>query len=141
MYHILKRERVYLKMKILDKYVEKNINVDRGNLDKDDFYKSIITKVNKEITNLVKSENLIDVRTPSFLNTKLLIHKDKNLVELKERLKKIDLIDNIYVQEFNNEYIFLKIKYLGKIDKIIQLLKKEKIILQLIEDQWRLKII
>ena len=97
--------------------------------------------MNKEITNLVKSENLIDVRTPSFLNTKLLIRKDKNLVELKKRLKKIDLIDNIYVQEFNNEYIFLKIKYLGKIDKIIQLLKKEKIILQFIEDQWRLKII
>ncbi len=138
---ITKRERVYLKMKILDKYIEKNINVDRGNLDKEDFYKHIITKVNKEITNLVKSENLIDVRTPSFLNTKLLIHKDKNLVELKKRLKKIDLIDNIYVQEFNNEYIFLKIKYLGKIDKIIQLLKKEKIILQLIEEQWRLKII
>ncbi len=136
-----KGERVYLKMKILDKHVEKNINIGRGNLDKDDFYKSIITQVNKEITNLVKSENLIDVRTPSFLNTKLLISKDKNLVELKKRLKKIDLIDNIYVQEFNNEYIFLKIKYLGKIDKIIQLLKKEKIILQLTEDQWRLKII
>ena len=79
-----KGERVYLKMKILDKYVEKNINVDKGNLDKDDFYKSIITEVNKEITNLVKSENLIDVRTPSFLNTKLLIRKDKNLVELKK---------------------------------------------------------
>ena len=136
-----KKERVYLKMKILDKKVEKNINVNRGNLEKDDFYKSIIIKVNKEITNLVKSENLIDVRTPSFLNTKLLIRKDKNLVELKKRLKKIDLIDNIYVQEFNNEYIFLKIKYLGKIDKIIQLLKKEKIILKLIDDQWRLKII
>ena len=136
-----KGERVYLKMKILDKHVEKNINIGRGNLDKDDFYKSVITQVNKEITNLVKSENLIDVRTPSFLNTKLLISKDKNLVELKKRLKKIDLIDNIYVQEFNNEYIFLKIKYLGKIDKIIQLLKKEKIILQLTGDQWRLEII
>ena len=128
-------------MKILDKYVEKNININKKNLNEEDFYKSIIVKVNKEITNLVKSENLIDVRTPSFLNTKLLIRKDKNLVELKERLKQIDLIDNIYVQEFNNEYIFLKIKYLGKIDKIIQLLKKENIILQLIEDQWRLKII
>ena len=136
-----KKERVYIKIKILDKYVEKNINVNSGNLDKEDLYKNIIAKVNKEITNLVKYENLIDVRTPSFLNTKLLIRKDKNLVELKKRLKKIDLIDNIYVLEFNNEYIFLKIKYLGKIDKIIQLLKKEKIILQLTEDQWRLKII
>ena len=35
-----KRERIYLKMKILDKYVEKNININRGDLDKNDFYKS-----------------------------------------------------------------------------------------------------
>ena len=90
-----------------------------------EIYKELKTPASKEFEKLLNSQ----------------FSKNKNLVELKERLKKIDLIDNIYVQEFNNEYIFLKIKYLGKIDKIIQLLKKEKIILQLTEDQWRLKII
>ena len=57
----------------------------------------IIIETKKELINLIKSKNLIDVRTPSFLNTKLLIRKDKNLVELKERLKQIDLIDNIFI--------------------------------------------
>jgi len=33
----------------------------------------------------------------------------------------------------------LKIKYLGKLNKIINQLKKEKIDLQLINDQWVIK--
>ena len=49
----------------------------------------------------------------------LILKKKSNLVELNLRLKKIDLIENIYVQEFNNEYIFLKIKYLGKLIKLL----------------------
>ena len=78
---------------------------------------------------------------PSFLNAKLVITENSNLIELNTRLKKNDLIENIYVQEFNNESIFLKIKYLGKLDKIIRQLKEKKIILKLIEDQWSIKII
>ena len=56
-------------------------------------------------------------------------------------MKKIDLIENIYVQEFNKEYILLKIKYLGKVKKMINQLKKNKIILQLQNDQWRIELI
>ncbi|MDC0488989.1 hypothetical protein OAN29_02380, partial [Pelagibacteraceae bacterium] len=67
---------------------------------------------------------------------------DKNsLVEFNKRLKKIDLIENIYVQELNNKNVFLKIKYLGKLEKIIKQLNDQKIILKLIGDQWSLKII
>jgi len=36
-------------------------------------------------------------------------------------MKKIDLIENIYVQEFNKDYILLKIKYLGKVKKMINI--------------------
>ena len=36
---------------------------------------------------------------------------------------------------------FLKIKYLGKLDKIIRQLENQKIILKLIDDQWSIKII
>ena len=41
--------------------------------------------------------------------------------------KKIDLIDSFYVQELNNEYVLLNIKYLGKINKIIEQLKNQKL--------------
>ena len=61
-------------------------------------------------------------------------------MRLNKRLKKIDLIDDLYVQEFNNEYVLLKIKYLGKLDKIINQLQDQQINLSLINDQWRLEI-
>ena len=37
--------------------------------------------------------------------------------------------------------VFLKIKYLGKLDKIMKQLEGQRIILKLIGDQWSLKLI
>ena len=88
---------------------------------------------------MIKSNNLIDIRTPSFLSTKLDLNKKSNLVELKVRLKNIDTIENIYVQEFNKEYMNLRIKYLGKLEKLINELKKENIELRLVNDRWVIK--
>ena len=67
--------------------------------------------------------------------------KKNNLVELNKRLEKIDLIDNINVQEFNNEYVLIKLRYLGKLNKIIKQLEDEKILLKLDGDEWSLNII
>ena len=36
---------------------------------------------------------------------------------------KIDLIENVYVQQFNKDYMNLRIKYLGKFQNIINQLK------------------
>ena len=55
---------------------------------------------------------------------------------MNSRISNIDLIENIYVQEFNKDYVNLKIKYLGKLEKIINQLKNENINLRLINDQW-----
>ena len=93
----------------------------------------------KKSTNIVKSKNLIDIRTPFFLNAKLELNKKSNLVKLNSRVDKIDSIENIYVQEFNKDYMKLKIKYLGNLEKIINQLNKENIELQLINDQWVIK--
>jgi len=135
------KEKIYLKTKILGKNILKNISIKRANLNEEQYYKKIITEVKKELINLVKLHNLIDIRIPSFLNVKLNITKKNNLVELNLRLKKIDLIENIYVQEFNKEFVFLKIKYLGELDNIIRQLENQKIILELINDQWSIKAI
>mgnify|MGYP006144156941 FL=1 len=136
-----KEEKIYIKAKILGKNIVKNINIKRLNLNKDKFYKKIITEVKQEIIYLIKSQNLIDIRAPSFLNAELKINKKSNLVVLNSRLKNINLIENIYVQELNNESIFLKIKYLGKLDEIIRQLEIHKIILKLNANQWSIKII
>ena len=53
-------------------------------------------------------------------------------MELNSRIENIDLIENVFVQEFNKDYVNLKIKYLGKLDKIIKQLRSKNIILELI---------
>ena len=132
--------KIYIKIFIQGKNISKSLNFKIKKLNKQKFYEKIISEVNKELINLIKSNNLIDVRTPSFLNTKLdLNKKNSSLVELNSRVKNIDTIENIYVQEFNNEYMNLRIKYLGKLEKLINELKKENINLQLINDQWVIK--
>jgi hypothetical protein len=136
-----KEEKIYFRIKIQGKTILKNINIKKLNLTTEQFYIKIITEVKKEIINLIKLQNLIDIRIPSFLNAKLEINKKNNLVELKSRLKKIDSIENIYIQKFNNETVILKIKYLGKLNKIIKQLEQQKIILKLKNDQWSIQII
>ena len=43
--------------------------------------------------------------------------------------------------EINRKYVILKIKYLGKINKIIDQLKVQNILLEFKNDQWSLEII
>ena len=136
-----KINKIYLKTNILGKKINKNILIKNENLDEKKYYEKIIKNTSEEITNIIKSQNLVDVRTPSFLNTKFEISRKNNLVELNDRLKQVELIDSIYVQEFNSQYVFLKIKYLGKLDKIIKQMENEKIILKFEDDQWSIKIL
>ena len=103
------------------------------------FYNEIIINTKKQLIDLVKSKNLVDISTPFFLNVKLNLNRNSNLAKLNLRIKKIDSIENIYVQEFNKDYVSLRIKYLGKLDNIITQLKKENIDLRLINDLWVIK--
>ena len=105
----------------------------------DNLDEKIISLVKMELINLVKSKNLIDVGTPLFLNVRLNINKKNNLVKLNSKIKKIDSIEKIYVQEFNKDFMNLRIKYFGKLEKIRIQLKKENIDLQLTNDEWVIK--
>ena len=101
--------------------------------------KGLIIETKKEMINLIKAKNVIDIRTPFFLNVKLNLDKTNNLVKLNSRIKKIDSIEKLYVQEFNKDIVKLRIKYLGNLQKIINQLKTENIELKLINDQWIIK--
>lgn len=131
--------KVYIKSSLQGKKISKSINLKKQNLSSEKINEKIVIESKKELINLVKSENLIDIRTPSFLNAKLDINKKSNLVVLNSRIKKIDSIENVYVEEFNKDFMKLRIKYLGKLEKIIHQLNKEKINLKLINDQWVIK--
>ena len=124
---------------IQDKNITKNLTFNFENLKTNFTYEKLITEIKKELIDLVKSKNLIDIRTPSFLNAKLELNKNSNLVKLNSRLQNIDLIENVYVQELNKDYMNLRIKYLGKLNKMINQLKKENIELQLFGETWVIK--
>ena len=131
-------DKIFLKTSIMGKNINKNLKIKKLNLSQIKFYEKIISETKEEITNLVKSQNLIDIRTPSFMNIQVKSSKKNNLVELTKRLQNIELIESIYIQELNTDYINMKIKYLGKINKIIDQLKNADIILKFKNDQWRI---
>ena len=131
--------KIYIKAIIQGKKISKNLDLKSKKLTIENFYETVITETKKELTNLVKSKNLIDIRTPSFLNVKFELNKRNNLVKLNSKIKKIDSIENIYVQEFNKDSMKLRIKFLGKLEKIINQLKKEDVRLKLINNQWVIK--
>jgi len=96
-------------------------------------------ELKKELINIIKSENLIDIRTPSFLNVKLDLNKRSSLVILNSKIKNIESIENVYVKNFTKDSMNLRIKYLGKLEKILNQLKKENINLNLINEEWIIK--
>tara|TARA_X000001036_G_scaffold171184_1_gene161876 strand:- start:1231 stop:2277 length:1047 start_codon:yes stop_codon:yes gene_type:complete len=133
---------VFLSTRIEGKKINKNLSIkNKKNLSNKKFNREIIFEINNIIKDLIKSQNLIDVRTPSFLNVEIKLNKKSNLVEFSNRLNNIDLIDNFYVQQLNKDYVLVKIKYLGKINKIINKLKDQNINLKMIAGQWQLTII
>ena len=133
------KEKVYIKTLIQNKNISKSLNLKKTNLEIDRKYKQIITSTNEELVNLVKLENMIDIRTPSFLNAILDLNKKSNFVELNSRIENVEVVEKVFVQEFNKDYMKLRIKYLGKLDKIINQLKKQNIDLKLINDEWIIK--
>ena len=135
------QKKIYLKSRIQEKNISKNFTFNQKELDQINFNDKIISETKNEIINLVKSQNLIDIRTPSFLNVRLNLDKKNNLIILNTRIKKIAQIENIFVTEFNKDYVILKIKHLGRLEKIITQLKNQNINIQLIDDKWIIKLI
>ena len=131
-------EKIYLKTKIQGKFISKNLNI-KKDIKENNSKIRVISLLKEEITNLVKSENLIDIRTPSFINVKLDLNKKNNLIFLSSKIKEIDLVEEIFVLEFNKDYVNIKIKYLGKLERMVNQLKKKNIILQSVNDEWLIK--
>ena len=69
-------EKVYVKTMIQGKTISKNL-IFKKKYETSNNYKDIIKETKKELIDLVKANNLIDIRTPSFLNVKLNTGKKK----------------------------------------------------------------
>ena len=80
------------------------------------YFDNIIANVKKEIFELLKAQNTIDVRTPSFLNLNLNIKNSKNLREVIEKIEEIDLIENYLIHELNSRKVKLKLSTMVKLE-------------------------
>ena len=134
-------KKVYMKLKVQDKEISKSLNFEKKNFINDEFNKKIISEIKEDLINLIKSKNLIDISTPSFLNAKFFFDRDNSLINLNSKFKKIESIENIYIQELNKNYVSLRIKYLGKLEKIINQLKNERVSVQFVNEIWIIKIL
>ena len=132
---------IFLNTRIEGKNIKKNFNIKKDKNKDDNLNNQIILEISNTIKDLVKKENLIDVKTPSFINVELKMTKNDNLIIFNDKLKRIDLVDSFFVQQFNKDYVLIKIKYLGKISKIIKKLKEQNIELKMISGEWQLRII
>ena len=90
----------------------------------------------KEILELVKSQNIIDIGAPAFFNVNLTLKKQNDLFLFQNILNEIDLVENFNVKEFNNKYAYINIKYYGKINKIKEKLFEKGIDLNFVNNQW-----
>ncbi len=133
--------KIFLNTKIGGNNIKKTVKIENVSTGQKEFNEEIIFRIKDLTKDLIKSQNLIDVRTPSFLNVKINLKNKNSLVEFDNRIKKIDLIDEFYVQQLNKNYVLVKIRYLGKISKIMNKFQDMNIRLNMIEGEWQLNII
>ena len=81
-----------LKSSIYGKKIIKNINLEIDSINKNELYYLSIKKIKKEITQIWKSQNLIDAGSPSFLNILLEIKKSNDFQKIKLALALLLLI-------------------------------------------------
>ncbi len=125
----------YLKGNISAKKIIKNISLTDKMIEKID-YTNTLKFLKKEILELVKSQNIIDIGAPSFLNINLSLNNQNDLFLFQKILSEIDLIENFNVREFNNKFAYINIKYYGKINKIREKLIKKGLEVEFINNKW-----
>ena len=129
---------IFLKAQVSGNDIIKNYSFQTNFFKEDDKKKFIIETVKAEIEEIWKSQNLIDVRTPSFLNIYFRIKNQNDLLSLTSTLSKIDLIENYQVLELTKKYAKVKIKYFGKISKIKNKFTENDIKVNIINSEWKL---
>ena len=132
--------KVFIKTLIKKKKIDRNIDLNFYPDDKDKSYQEAIITLKKEINQIWKEQNLIDVNTPSFLDFFLEMKKTDDYLRFKSALDTIDVIENYSVLEMTNSYFKIRLKYRGGINKIKDKLIEQNINIQIIDNVWKLKI-
>jgi len=132
--------KAFIKTSIKKKKIDRNIDLNFYPANEKKSYEKAILTLKKEINQIWKEQNLIDVNTPSFLDFFLDIKKIDDYLKLKSILDTIDVVEKYSVLEMTNEYFKVRLKYRGKLNKIKEKLSEQKINISIINNVWKLKI-
>ena len=132
--------RGYVKTNIENKKIDKNIELKifTGN-NRKTFEEAILT-LKEEISQIWKSQNLIDVNTPSFLDLFLDVNQINDYSKLLSIFDSIDLIEKYSVLEMTQEQTKIRLKYKGKLNKLRDTFLDKKINIKIANNIWRITV-
>ena len=81
---------------------------------------------------------MIDLQTPSFLNAQLDLKKTSEIYYVREVFNNIDTVEYLRFQEINKDYIKIKIKFYGKLEKLTNSLRRSNLSLKYKNNDWKL---
>ena len=132
---------VFLKSNLSGIEKLKKIDFKIENLDNEDIRNDIISSLKSYTVELWKEENLIDISTPSFITLNINTKNPKSLKEIIDKIKKINSIDSFSIENFDNNFVKIKIKFFGNIKNFQKNFLENGFEVQFVDDQWNLKII
>ena len=139
-YSIKNEFRAYIKTFIGKKEINKNISLKAYSNNETKSYEQAIILIKKEIEQIWKKQNLIDISVPSYLDFFLDIKQINDYLKLRSILDSIDIIESYSMLELSNKYAKIRIKYNGKLNKIKDKLLDKKINILINDNVWNLRI-
>jgi len=132
--------RAYVKTYIRNKKIDKNVELKIYPENDKKTYEEAMLTLKEEINQIWKSQNLIDVNTPSFLDLVLDVQKINDYLILSSIFDSIDVIENYSVLEMTNEHTKIRLRYKGKLNKLNDKLLQKKVNIKIVDNTWMVKI-
>ena len=131
------KAKIFLQTFISGKKINKSLTIDNfGNMNKNDFNDIIIKKSKQEIEDIIKKENILDLRTPIFLKINFSIIKESDLKFFQNAIGQISVVENYEVSQINSKNSQIKIKFYGNLIKFQKLLESKGIDLNIEDNEW-----
>ena len=119
-----KKLNIYLKTNLNNNKTSKNISYYINDINNELELEKILKNLKKESVDIWKAENVINISIPLSIRIKFENSKPKKIEDLKSAFKKISIIDNYFLEEFNVKHSFFKIYYYGNPKKLTSELLK-----------------
>jgi len=113
-----KKLNIYLKTSFNSNLVSRNISYDLMNINDNSILNSILKDLKLKITDLWKEENLVNLLMPLSIQIKFQHTNIEDFDKFRNILRKISIIQNYTLEEFNTNNSFYKIYYYGNPKKL-----------------------